>query len=178
MNLEKFHVFGHHSGACIAVEMAVLFPGNILSICLIGPALLTAEERMAMKAKFFEPFNEPVLDGSHLMKSWRYLEELNIGDDIELKQRETLDNLRAWKGRNQIYFTIWNQDCMDLFKRVKCPILCLIAENDVLMPFFHCVNEIRPDVLAQVLPGNGGDFEPDRSDEEIIRRYEPFLLAT
>lgn len=138
---------------------------------------MTGEERVAMKAKFFEPFNEPVFDGSHLMKTWKYLEGLHIGDDIELRQRETLDNLRAWKGRNQIYFTIWNQDCMDLFKKVVCPILCLIAENDVLMPFFHYVKELRPDVSAEVMDGMGGDFEADRSDEEIMRRYEPFLVA-
>lgn len=164
MNLKQFHIFGHHSGACIAVEMAVLFPEHILSICLIGPALMTLEERMA---KFFDPFNEPVLDGSHLLKTWQYLEHLNIGDDIDLKQRETLDNLRAWKGRNQIYLTIWNQDCMDLFTKVTCPILCLIAENDVLIPFWHYIKELRPEVVAEVLSGRGGDFESENSDTEI-----------
>lgn len=173
LKLDKFHLFGHHSGACIAVEMAVLFPSNVLSICIVGPVFLTLEERMAMKTMYFETFNEPMLDGSHLMKTWKHLE--SIGDDVELRQRETLDNLIAWKGRNQIYFTIWNQDCMALIKKVACPILALSSENDVLIPYFHRVKELRPDAGAEVVPGRAGDFEPDKSAGEILEFYGPFL---
>lgn len=67
------HIIGHHSGACLALELAVLWPEEVKSICLVGPAVMSEEERAAMKEIYFKPFNEPVWDGSHLAKTWDYL---------------------------------------------------------------------------------------------------------
>jgi pimeloyl-ACP methyl ester carboxylesterase len=72
--LTTAHVMGHHSGACLAVELAVLYPNLINSICLVGPAVMSAEERLAMKDVYFKPFNKPETDGSHLIKTWNYLQ--------------------------------------------------------------------------------------------------------
>jgi len=167
------HVLGHHSGACLAVEMAYLYPSVLRSVCLVGPALMSFEERVTMKSRFFDPFNKPVADGSHLLKTWEYLEHLGIGKDLELHQREALDNISAWEGRNQIYGCIWEQDCMAMFKEVKLPLLCMVALDDVLYPYFHYVLELRPDVETKELVG--GDFEPDNDVEGIIEKHAPFL---
>jgi len=34
---------------------------------------MSAEERAEMKEIYFKPFNQPVEDGSHLLKTWTYL---------------------------------------------------------------------------------------------------------
>ncbi|KAM0816011.1 hypothetical protein AB5N19_01812 [Seiridium cardinale] len=111
-----FHIIGHHSGASLATEMAALHPQHVKSICLVGASIMSAEERARMKEKYFAPFNKPVPDGSHLQKTWDYLRGMGVGDDLELFQREAIDHIRAWKGRNQIYGAIWDQDKESYFK--------------------------------------------------------------
>jgi pimeloyl-ACP methyl ester carboxylesterase len=39
VGISRFHVFGHHSGASIATEMAVLHPDKVLSLCISSPAI-------------------------------------------------------------------------------------------------------------------------------------------
>lgn len=170
------HLMGHHSGACLALETAVLYPTAVRSIALVGPVLLDAEERARMKALYHAPFNAPTSDGGHLLKTWMYLGDMGCSADLDVKQRELLDHCRAWKGRTQIYGAVWEQDGIALFKQVGCPVLALCAEDDVLWPYFYKVKEIRPEVRAEAIMG--GNFEPERDVDGISRVYSEFLDAS
>ncbi|KAE9365762.1 alpha/beta-hydrolase [Stipitochalara longipes BDJ] len=114
--LSKFHVLGHHSGASIATELAAIHGDQVLSLTIVGPALLTAEEQVAhlKEAGLNEevvPFNKPVADGSHLLSTWNQL--LTNGEwDPEVLNGQTLDTLRAWKGRLQIYRNVFSQPAL------------------------------------------------------------------
>lgn len=44
--IDRAHIVGHHTGACIGVEMAARFPELAQSLTLIGPVPLTEEERV------------------------------------------------------------------------------------------------------------------------------------
>ncbi|KAI0473053.1 Alpha/Beta hydrolase protein [Xylariaceae sp. FL0804] len=130
LGLGSFHVIGHHSGASLAVEMAAVRPELVRSACLVGASIMSAEDRAKMKEQFFAPFNAPVADGSHLQKTWDYLAGMGVGDDLALHQREALDHIRAWRGRNQIYGAIWAQDKEAYFRQVRCPVVALCARDD------------------------------------------------
>lgn len=162
LGLKTFHLVGHHSGACLSLELAVLYPESVLSITLIGPAIMSPSERLDMKARFYAPFNAPVASGEHLMATWKYLIKMGCPEtDLEMLQRELLDHARAWKGRTMIYGAVWEQDAQDLFKKVSCKVLCLCAEDDVLWPFWHWVTELRDDVIAGVVTGANFECELD-----------------
>jgi hypothetical protein len=140
---------------------------------MIGPVVMDAQSRKAMKEQYFEAFNKPVQDGSHLLKTWKYLEDMGIGDDVELRQREAIDHIRAWKGRKLIYGAIWDRDCERLFMSVGCAILVACARDDVLWKYFGRCTELRPDVLSEVI--EGGNFELDVDADGIERIWSPFL---
>jgi pimeloyl-ACP methyl ester carboxylesterase len=169
----KCHIIGHHSGAVLAVELATMFPEAVASICLVGPTVMTTEERAAMKEIYFKPFNEPVRDGSHLLKTWDYLGNMGIGENVNLWQREAVDHIRAWKGRNLIYGAVWAQDSESLYLKVACPILLMCAKDDVLWKYFESVRALRPEVEAVEI--EGGNFEPDRDVGGIARAWSTFL---
>ncbi|RDW82784.1 hypothetical protein BP6252_03896 [Coleophoma cylindrospora] len=173
LGLTKWHVLGHHSGASLATEMAAEYPDHILSLCLIGAAIMTREDQVALNAKSNVPFNKPVADGSHLKKTWDYLEVSGIGPDLDLKQQELLNHVRAWDGRIKIYTCVFTQDMWGMFKRVACPILNMCAKDDVLWPYVKYIKEIRPEVQCEEVIG--GDFEPARDPEGISGFYTPFL---
>ena len=175
LNISKVHVIGHHSGAVLAVEIAAKNPDLAVSICLVGPCVLSAKERAAMKEKFFAPFNEPEPSASHLQKTWDYLGRMGVGEDLDLWQREVIDHVRAWKGRTQIYGAVWAQDAEALYQQVRCPILLMCARDDVLWSFFEDVQTLRPGIPAVEI--EGGNFELDRDVQGIVRAWSPFLQA-
>ena len=169
----RCYVMEHHSGAVLATEIAALYPDFVASICLVGSTVMNAEERAAMKEIFFKPFNEPVLDCAHLLKIWDYLSKIGIGGDLGLWQREAIDHIRAWKGRNLIYGAVWAQDAERIYMDVKCPIMLMCAADDVIQKYFEHVKGLRAKVLAGEI--GGGNFELDRDVEGIEKNWTKLL---
>ncbi|KAE9365503.1 hypothetical protein N431DRAFT_447154 [Stipitochalara longipes BDJ] len=101
LGIPKFHVLGHHSGARIAVELAVLHLDQVLTLSVVGLAAMTPQEQKKFADTEIVMFNKPVADGSHFLKVWDYLDV--IGLDVVNKHYQTLDNARAYEGRIQIY---------------------------------------------------------------------------
>lgn len=169
----KIPIIGHHSGAVLAVELAATRKEFVASICLVGPAVMTEEERVEMKSHYFDTFNKPMPDGSHLIKTWEYLRDMGVGDDMDVWQREAVDHIRAWRGRNLIYGAVWAQDAEDLYKSIECPIMLMCARDDVLWKFFEYVKDLRPEAIAVEV--GGGNFELDRDVEGIEKAWTAFL---
>ncbi|WAH60778.1 alpha/beta fold hydrolase [Pseudomonas silvicola] len=175
LNIERFHLVGHHTGGCIAGEMAVLHPKRVLSMTMIGPTLLSAEEREQFRSHYSTPFNKPLADGSHLQLTWDYLRRMGVGESLALHQRECLDHARAWHGRTQAYRTVWDQDFIAHFLQVQCPMLALCATDDVLWLYFQRVRQLRPEVSCEVI--RGANFEPDLDAPSTVSALRGFLAG-
>ncbi|CZT20640.1 uncharacterized protein RCC_06498 [Ramularia collo-cygni] len=170
-----FHIIGHHSGASLATQIAVSYPESVRSICQIGPTTIGYEERQRMREIYLVPFNQPTPDGTHLQKTWDYLGKMGIGEDLELRQREALDHIRAWKGRMLIYGAVWNQDAETLFMQVRCPILVLCARDDVLWEHMENVQRLRSDIRTGVI--GGANFSTELDVLGIVREWDAFQLV-
>lgn len=168
------HLVGHHTGACIAVEMAARYPDVAKSLTLIGPVPLTDEERLEFSKHFGIPFT-PTVSGSYLLENWEYLRNLGAHRDPMLIHREMADQLRAWWGRVQSYRAVWGQDFPLFYRAVTCPILIGAAPDDVLHPYLARAAEMRPD--AQVLPLDGANFEPDLDADRFAAGLDAFLRS-
>lgn len=171
-----FHLVGHHSGAALAPRLAVLHQKFVRSVTMIGPTVLSAEERAGMKATHLSPFNIPVVDGSHLLKTWNYLVESSKSQlSISTLQQEGLDHIRAWEGRVTIYGALWEFDGVECFKEVTCPMLALCSEEDVLWKFFWRVDDLRPDVKTATV--GGANFSIEADAEGCIEKIDEFLAS-
>ena len=173
LNLDRVHVFAHHTGTHFASEMAVLAPERITSLTLNGIAYLTAEER--------EQFRElvghsvmPNADGSYIEPSWTIVSSLFPAFDPKLTHLEFLSALRALEGRDQAHGAIWDQDYPSVFKKLTCPILALCAEDDSLRPFFERVIEARPDIKSAIT-GPAKYFSPEYDTERTVDVVREFL---
>lgn len=166
------HIIGHHSGAIIGTDLAARYPDFVESLILVGPAIMSADERHIMANKTMTPFNKPISDGSHLTKTWNYLIEHGIpSDNLELLQRELLDHARAWRGRMQIYACVWAYDCAAALIKVKdeCGVVALCAKDDVLWPYFENVEAARKGVRCREI--KGANFGPDLGTEDILNEF-------
>lgn len=166
------HIIGHHSGAVIGTDLAANHGDFVQSLTLVGPAIMSAEQRRHWAESTLVPFNQPVEDSSHLATTWNYLVEMGIPkDDLVLLQRETLDHARAWQGRLQIYACVWAYDCGEALKSIpkECKIAALCAEDDVLWPYFENVELVRDGVKKGKIAG--ANFGPDLGTQDISREF-------
>lgn len=170
--IRRAHIVGHHTGACIGVEMAARFPELAASLTLIGPVPLTEEERQEFAKHFGLPFT-PVVSGSYLLENWEYLRNLGAHADPMLIHREMADQLRAWWGRVQSYGAVWTQDFPAFYRNVKCPLMIGAAPDDVLYAYLERAKEQRPD--ARVLELSGANFEPDLDPDRFAAGLADFL---
>lgn len=69
-----------------------------------------------------------------------------------------------------IYGAVWEQDGQELFRKVKCKVLCLCAEDDVLWPYWHWVQELREDVKVGII--KGANFECDLDVEGVTKELD------
>ncbi|QTH20168.1 alpha/beta hydrolase [Rhizorhabdus wittichii] len=168
------HIVGHHTGACIGVEMAARYPEMALSLTMCGPVPLTAEERLEFSRHFGTPFT-PAISGGYLMDNWEYLRALGAAADPALFNREMADMLRAWWGRVQSYNAVWGQDFPAFYRDVRCPMMIMAAPDDVLRPYLARAAEMRPD--ARVHDIGGANFEPDLDPDGFAAGLNDFLAG-
>lgn len=170
--IRRFHLVGHHTGACIGVEMATRYAEAVRSLSLIGPVPLSAEEREAFRKVYSAPMS-PTADGSYLKQTWDYLAGLGAGSSLDLHHRELVDTVRAYYGRYQAYSAVWSQDFVEHFLRATCPMLIMCAPRDVLLDYFERAKGLRPDSRSVML--EGANFEPDQDPEGTARAIGAFV---
>jgi pimeloyl-ACP methyl ester carboxylesterase len=140
-NFTKFHIVGHHTGASIGAEIALLYPDAVLSLTVSGPAILTKEEQSQWRDHDLICFNYPVADGTHVQKTWDFVWSFADWDPVEVHPY-VLDVSRAYQGRIQAYTAVFDHDLIKVMGLLKGPILNLTADDDMLSPYMGRVKEI------------------------------------
>jgi pimeloyl-ACP methyl ester carboxylesterase len=172
LGISRMHLFGHHTGACIAIEMADADPERVASLAMIGPVTITREEAASFKSVYPKDFQIRA-DGSHLKKMWDYVADIGGNSTVELHHREFVDTARAWAGHIRVYSAIWDQDFIALYRRVKAPMLIMCSPNDVLWPIFPRAKELRPDAVAVEL--GGSNFQTDEVPAQVVDALAGFV---
>lgn len=92
LSLETLDLFGNHTGAKVAAEMAVQQPGRVHAIAMVSAAILTDDERNMFK-DMFTPIPLDA-DASRLTISWqRILERRSPGQTLEMLDRSLYMNM-------------------------------------------------------------------------------------
>lgn len=77
LGLNRFGLYGFHTGACIAAEYALMHPERVTAAVYDGFCFWTAEERALVVAGYLPEFL-PKWDGSHLTWAWARFEDQQI----------------------------------------------------------------------------------------------------
>lgn len=167
LGIDRYHLVGHHTGAFIALDLAVKRPGQIATLTLVGTAPLTEDERREMAATFQRPFL-PTTSGGYLLDAWEYIGWAGAKADVMLMNREMSAMLRSYQTRAWTYEAVWKHDFHDQYSKVPARLLILCAPDDVLFPYFERSRSLRPDAAAVLLSG-GANYETDLVPGEIAQ---------
>ena len=103
LGLEEVDLYGNHTGATIALELALLRPELVRNLVLEGFGVRSASTRELMLERYTPPL-VPSWDGTHLLFSWSYLKELRLFwpwfektvDGIRTCYLQSPDELHRW----------------------------------------------------------------------------------
>ena len=163
-------VFGHHTGAAVAANLAVRYPQRISAVILSGPPALTPDQRAALPA--LAPVAEPVADGSHFAALWAKLRSKETEAPPALSTREVSLAMAARGSTRSAYQAVADEDFLARLAAITQPLLMFAGDRDSLAyalplagataPSASCfeltdaggyICEMRPELVADLITG-------------------------
>lgn len=173
MGIKQCWMFGHHTGASIAVQMTNDHPEMTLKLILCGPPYLSAMERRAWISG-----TAPTLidrDGDHLKKIWSRICTRDSSAPVDLLHREAVLNLHACERYHEAYIAAFEHNFADQLSAIDCPILMLAGEFDTLIGSLQRAGNAANNGVVRVIP-NGTTYVCDRGAKSIATMLKEFLL--
>lgn len=166
-------VFGHHTGAAIAVQLEHDHPGTASAMVLSGPTLLDEAQARALP-QMAAPFTV-VESGEHLLGMWRRLRDKDPGAPLGLAQRELLSAFACGASYQQSYQAVTRQDFAGQLPAIRCPVLVYAGDRD---PLYSAVAPTlarlqRGSTIA--LPGGERTYVCERQTELIAAALADFF---
>ncbi|MFT5033445.1 MAG: haloalkane dehalogenase [Bermanella sp.] len=151
LNVSHAAVFGHHTGAAIAVQLACDFPTQVNSLALSGPTLLSDALKTALpeKAKAFAETE----DGSHLLAMWQRMRAKEPNAPLALCLRETLLGLAVGAAYPDAYGAVIEQDFESKLRALELPTLVFSGDGDPLYSQLDAALAACKQGRKAVLPG-------------------------
>lgn len=174
LGVDRFHLCGHHTGGCVALEMVDAAPARARSLTIIAPVLANDAEKAEYSKIFVRPFAVEET-GAFLQAAWDYLRMIGAGANVELHRREMVDHLIAHRTMPMAFSAVWRQDVATLLKNVSAPLFLMCSKDDVLWPLFERACAMRPDAATAIV--GGADFQPDLDPDSVATALRSFLDA-
>ena len=175
MGLEKVRLYGSHTGASIATELAILAPERVSHLVLDGLSAMSPEELEDVLEHYAHPF-VPDLDGAYLLRLFQFCRDQYLFFPWYKRTRAgrrdgglgSAEDLHAWvtevmKGAQTYhlnYRAAFRWQPAPRLPQVRCPVLLMAASND---PLFDHSRDAAPHIV------DGGFLELPRLDAPEFR---------
>ncbi|MFH5927471.1 alpha/beta fold hydrolase [Roseomonas xinghualingensis] len=186
MGIERFDLYGSHTGANIACEIAIEHPGRVRRLILDGISLYTAEERADMLVNYAP---DVIIDqnGTQLHWIWHFVRDvylfwpwyrrqaanrrsLSLPDADELHDK-VVEVLKAARTYHIPYRAAIGYDKEPRLPLVRVPTLLACARTDMFMEYFERVRALMPEAEPAVTAGAGSPA----AVAETVGRFSEFL---
>ncbi|WP_101759097.1 alpha/beta fold hydrolase [Oceanicoccus sp. KOV_DT_Chl] len=130
LGVSQCYLFGHHTGASVAVQLEYDFPGVCKKMALSGPTLLNDSLRELLPTiSCAFPVQE---DGSHLIQMWQRIRGKDNDAPLSISQRETLLGIELGERYPDAYMAVIAQDYATQLAAIQCPTLIFAGTQDPL----------------------------------------------
>jgi haloalkane dehalogenase len=173
LKIDSCFVFGHHTGASIAVQFVTDASVQVPRLALCGPTLLSPQMQASLPEKA-QPFamNEA---GSHLVGMWQRMRGKESDASFELSQREVMSAFAAGENYLQAYVAVTEQDYTAQLRALECPTLVFAGTEDILYPQLAASAELLQQGTLRIMEG-AGSYVCDRQAPEVAELLREFFL--
>jgi pimeloyl-ACP methyl ester carboxylesterase len=183
LGIDKFHAFGHHTGASIATVIGDMAPDRLLSAILSGPNYANQEEMAFLYDKLAVP-NPLSIKGTQFITAWtrmtaHFPANFWAGDkekelQAAIMNRDAVDMLRAGEDWCWGYRAVFSHDLPAAMKKLKCPIFFVCGGKDLAYPFHLRATEDFPNAQTYVYP-EGGVYYAETHPEDLAPHLLKFI---
>jgi pimeloyl-ACP methyl ester carboxylesterase len=147
LNLQRFSLIGHHTGAVIAVEVAASFPSKVEKLVLSGCPYI--DDKRVIDSY------ESRVDGSHLIQLWNDRLQFYPKNRPDILDRFIIDALKAGRNAALGHIAVSSYKMEDKLSKIRCPTLLIAGTAD---PFAHPhLYKLRENIVnATVVEIEGG----------------------
>lgn len=132
LGIDRCFVFGHHTGAAVATQLAADHPDRVDALALSGPTLIDA----TLRAKLPEVAATIPVDGEggHLVQRWDRIRGMDQDVSLDIVQRETLNAIAMDERYPAAYDAVMAHDVEKALAALNCPVLVFAGTGDALYP--------------------------------------------
>ena len=177
LELDRTTLLGHHTGASIAAELAVLEPERVTRVVLNGAPLLTREEQAMWSEALHKRQDKPTqADGSHLMDIWNRRLHFTPGwTNLRAMHLGVVQMLIAGDNAKYGHAAAFSHDLSEPLRNMTQPTLVFTNTGDDIYEVCQRVIKLRPDFEYAELQGGTHDIV-DEQPEEWTRIVADFVL--
>ncbi|MCP4139140.1 MAG: alpha/beta hydrolase [Chloroflexi bacterium] len=170
--VDTCYIFGHHTGASLAVQMAFDHPDFVHRMVLSGPPLLSKDQVEGLRASL--PTFALADDGAHLTQVWDRIRKRDSALSLETIQREVLLNQMAKEAAQGTYQAVFDQPFGEQLSALDMPILAMGGENDTLRACLEPAHALLKKGQMKVIP-DAGPYICDQNTETVATILRDFF---
>jgi pimeloyl-ACP methyl ester carboxylesterase len=172
LGVQRCRVFGHHTGAAIAVQLVDQRPALATALVLGGPPLLDAALREALPGSA-APFAESP-DGAHLLAMWERMSRKEGDTPAAVLLREVCAAFAAGDSYPQAYAAVVEQPFAEQLAALDCPTLAFAGTRDILYDRLKPSLALLHHGSMREIQGAGG-YVCDRQPEIVAALLREFF---
>jgi pimeloyl-ACP methyl ester carboxylesterase len=162
-----FDLYGSHTGASIAMEIALNHPGRVRRLIIDGMGLYAAEEQSDILQSYAREI-APDLEGTHLLKVWHFCRDQYLFWPYYNRTAEgrlpnglpdaghfhdfVVEVLKAMRTYHQSYRAAFRHPKRDRLVQLRLPVLVTCSPSDMLHRYFAEVAALVPGARTADLP--------------------------
>ena len=167
-------VFGHHTGAAIAVQLAFDHPEFVRAMALSGPTLLSEAQRQALPlAAKSIPIDA---GGNHWHLMWQRLRAKDPDAELALSLRETLLAFACGDYYEASYRAVTEQDVAGQLAAIDCPALVFAGGRDQLRSAVAPSVRLLQRGMATALPNDAGTYVCEQQPTAVAALLRRFFI--
>lgn len=168
IGIERFDLYGSHTGGSIACEIAIRHPGRVNRLVFDGMSLYSDEERADMLQHYAREYTIDE-EGTQFGRVWHFVRDAYLfwpwyrrgaaqRRDVGLPSAEVLHDkvvevLKALRTYHHSYRAAIGYHKSDRLPQVSVPTLLACARTDMLLRYMDQVGALMPKAEQLVTPG-------------------------
>jgi pimeloyl-ACP methyl ester carboxylesterase len=167
LGLERFDLYGSHTGASIAMEIAIAHPDRVRRLVIDGMGLYSGDLQSEVLDRYAREI-APDAEATHLMKVWHFCRDQflfwpyynrtaegrlpgGLPPDDELHDF-SVEVLKALRSYHLSYRAAFRHPKRDRLPQIAVPTLVCASPSDMLFAYFRDVAALVPGAAAAELP--------------------------
>ncbi len=162
-----FDLYGMHTGASIAMEIALAHPGRVRRLVIDGMGLYAADQRSEILQHYAREI-VPDLEGTHLMQIWHFCRDKylfwpyynrtaegrlpNGLPEAGMLHDMVVEVMKAARSYHQSYRAAFRHPKRDRLPLLRLPVLAVCSPSDMLYELSHDVAALVPGARTADLP--------------------------